>query len=173
MNYIQDIQLEENNKLNIIVEIPKHTNNKFELDEENFDKVVCVRKVHGKYPFYYGCFPQTYAGDGDPLDVILLSNHKFKSLDVVKVIVIGVIKTLDNGEVDDKIIAICDDEEHKNLQKEYDKVMKFLHSYKGKKANMIIDNIFYEKQVAEELIEAAHIQYNERNNITEQILIIK
>lgn len=159
MDYIKDINLNNDCYYNIIIEIPKGTNNKFELVEPTFNRVECVRKVIGKYPFYYGCFPQTYAGDKDPLDVILISNKKFNSLDIVKVDIIGVIKTIDNGEIDDKLIAVTLDEEHKHLQKEYNKIMKFLYSYKGKKANTIIDNVFYEKPVAEELINSAHKAY--------------
>ena len=48
MNYIKDIQLKNNNSYNVIVEIPKGTKNKYELDEKTFDKVICVRKIKNK-----------------------------------------------------------------------------------------------------------------------------
>ena len=86
MNYIKDIKLEiDKETFNGIIEIPKGTNKKYELNDPKFDKVECVRKVVGKYPFYYGCFPHTYAGDKDPLDMVLLSNKKRNILDVVEV----------------------------------------------------------------------------------------
>ena len=103
MNYISDTQLKINNCYNVIIEIPKGTNKKYELEDKVFDKVLCVRRVKGKYPFYYGCFPQTYAGDKDPLDMVLLSNKNRDILSIVEVEPIGVIKTLDNNEIDDKI----------------------------------------------------------------------
>ena len=106
MNYVKEVNLKNGDLYNFIIEIPKGTNSKFELNDPYNNKVIEVRKVIGKYPFHYGCFPQTFAGDKDPLDVILLSDNKFKSLDIIKVIILGVIKTIDNGEQDDKIIVI-------------------------------------------------------------------
>ena len=100
MNYIKDIQLKQNENFNVIIEILKGTNSKYELVDGSFDKVVEVRKVVGKYPFYYGCFPQTLAGDNDPLDMILLSNKKRHMLDIVDIVPIGVIKTIDNEVID-------------------------------------------------------------------------
>lgn len=161
MNYIKDINL---NNYNIIIEIPVGTDNKWELEDKSFDKLVLVRKVVGKYPFYYGCFPQTLAGDNDPLDMILLSNKKRYMLDIVDVIPIGVIKTIDNGEVDDKIFVIAKDETIKNLEKLKARAIKFLHSYKGKKSNMIIDKTFYGPEVAIELIEQAHKNFYPKKN---------
>ena len=140
MNYIKDIPLKVENNFNVIVEIPKGTDSKYELIDGSFDDVVEVRKVIGKYPFYYGCFPQTHAGDNDPLDMILITKHKhrFKPLDIVKVEAVGVIKTIDNGEVDDKIIVIPIGE-HINWTKQLSKDFGFLETYKGENSNTIIN----------------------------------
>lgn len=156
MNYIKDIQLKENGGFNSIIEIPKGTNSKFELVDGKFDIVVEVRKVVGKYPFYYGCFPQTHAGDRDPLDMILISKRKFKSLDVVNVQPIGVIKTIDNNEVDDKIICVLADEK---ITIKIKKIYKFLSTYKGKKSNTTIDSTFYPMEEAIKLIDKANKSY--------------
>lgn len=140
MNYINDIELfnhDELNTINMIVEIEKGSKDKNELVAPNFDKVECVRKIKYRYPFYYGCFPNTLAGDNDPADAILITKEKHKVLDIVKVQPVAIIETVDNGEEDNKII--CVEGEVKNLVKELRKVMKFLHIYKGKKANMIIN----------------------------------
>lgn len=163
MNYIKDIKLiNEDKSYNMIVEIPKGTNEKFELVEPNYDKVECVRKVIGKYPFEYGCFPQTLAGDKDPLDAILLSKRKYKSLDIVKVQPFAVIKTIDNNEIDDKVLCIACDEEI-SLIKLYKQVFKFLKSYKGKKANTSIDDKLYDVTEATKLIEEASKEFNKHN----------
>lgn len=161
MNYIKDVSLRLNNEIyNMIVEIPKGTNKKFELVEPNFDKVECVRKVKGKYPFYYGCFPQTYAGDKDPLDAILLTNKTLHSLDIERVVPIAVIKTIDNNEIDDKVICVSYDEVvYIDLDKLLKPVYKFLKSYKGRHPNMYIDEIPYDKSVARTLIENANKNY--------------
>lgn len=142
MNYINGIQLKENNGFNAIVEIPKGTNSKYELVDKTFDKIIEVRKVIGKYPFYYGCFPQTYAGDKDPLDMILLTKKKYTILSIVNVQPIAVIKTIDNGEVDDKVICVTMDEDIK-VEKHLKKALKFLKTYKGKNSNTIIDPKIY------------------------------
>ena len=165
MNYISDTQLKINNCYNVIIEIPKGTNKKYELEDKVFDKVLCVRRVKGKYPFYYGCFPQTYAGDKDPLDMVLLSNKNRDILSIVEVEPIGVIKTLDNNEIDDKIFVIAKDEEIKNKDKLIKKAIKFLYSYKGKKANTIIDPIFYGKEEAIKLINAANKAFSPNNSL--------
>lgn len=161
MNYINDTKLKENNGFNVIVEIPKGTNSKYELVDKTFDKIVEVRKVIGKYPFYYGCFPQTYAGDKDPLDMILLSKHKYKSLDIVNIQPIAVIKTIDNGEVDDKVICVTMDEDIK-VEKSLKKVMKFLKTYKGKHSNTTIDPKIYCVEETLKTIEKAHKGYTNR-----------
>lgn len=145
MNYVKDIELFNHDKLNtvnMIIEIEKGSKKKNELVAPNFDKVECVRKVKYKYPFYYGCFPNTLAGDKDPADAILITHKKHKVLDVVKVQPIAIIKTIDCGEEDNKII--CIESENKNLEKVLQKVLKFLHIYKGKKADMIIDEKVYD-----------------------------
>lgn len=159
MNYIKDIKLEENTFYNMIVEIPKGTNSKYELVEPKNDHVEEVRKVIGKYPFYYGCFPRTLAGDNDPLDAILLTKRKYKSLDIVKVQLIGVIKTVDNGEIDDKILVIPADELSENLYKQEKKALKFLSKYKGKKANTQIDTTIYDAAEAWRIVYEAHLKY--------------
>lgn len=159
MNYIRDINLKEKGGFNIIIEIPKGTNSKYELVDGKFNEVVEVRKVIGKYPFYYGCFPQTYAGDKDPLDVILLSNKKRKILDIVNVQPIAVIKTVDKGEQDDKVVCIASDEVITKLDKLEKKAKKFLKTYKGKKADTTIDEKEYDVEEALKTIEKANKAY--------------
>lgn len=171
MNYIKDIKLEiDKETFNGIIEIPKGTNKKYELNDPKFDKVECVRKVVGKYPFYYGCFPHTYAGDKDPLDMVLLSNKKRNILDVVEVMPFAVIKTIDNNEVDDKIICIAKDERIKDLRPLVKKMLKFLLTYKGKNANTVIDNRAYDATEAIRLIKEAKSAYDVRVGTANTIL---
>lgn len=164
MNYIKDINLIEDGFYNIIIEIPKGTNSKYELVEPKNDHVEEVRKVICKYPFYYGCFPQTLAGDKDPLDIILFTDRKYNSLDIVKTQIIGVIKTIDNGEVDDKILAIPYDEIIEHLDKLEKKTLKFLSKYKGKNSNTQIDYTIYDCEEAIDLIEETNKNYMNRLN---------
>ena len=92
---------------NAIVEIPRGSSNKYELDEElDAIKLDWVFPESFKLPFDYGCIPQTRGGDGDALDVYILNQHPLTIGTIVLCRPIGIIKTLDRGEVDDKIFAI-------------------------------------------------------------------
>lgn len=165
MNYIKDVKLynhDEGDTLNVIVEICPGTSDKNELIEPSFNALKCVRQVEGKYPFYYGSFPQTYAGDKDPLDMILFTDKKHNLLDIVKVDVIGAVKTIDAGEQDDKIICVEADCGLKNVHKHMKKAMKFLKKYKGKDADMVIEKKLASEYDAEGLVSAAHQEWDSR-----------
>lgn len=163
MNYIKDIKLKEDNSYNVIIEIVKGSKDKNELVEGTFDKVQCVRKIKYKYPYYYGCFPQTLAMDKDALDIILLTKKKYNVLDIVKVRVLGVIKTVDCNELDLKVLVIPVDESIKNIEKLVKKAIKFLSKYKGKQADMYLDTKVYED--AEIEIDKCHKRYLGYNSI--------
>jgi inorganic pyrophosphatase len=91
-----------------IIEIPKGSRAKYELDKESgllkLDRVL-YSSVY--YPANYGFIPQTYCGDHDPLDILVLSQVDFQPLCLVEAKVIGVMRMVDSGEADDKIIAVC------------------------------------------------------------------
>lgn len=158
MNYINDIPLynSDEDNVNVVIEICPETNDKNELCEPRFEKLVCVRQVVGKYPFYYGSFPQTYAGDKDPLDFILFTDKKHNTLDLVKVDIVGAIRTIDEGEQDDKIICVECDSKLMNVKRQLKTALKFLKKYKGKHADMKIDKKLASMSEAEELVKAAH-----------------
>ncbi len=89
------------------IEISKGSKKKYELDKETgmiiLDRVLFT-SAH--YPANYGFIPRTYAGDHDPLDVLVLCQEDIEPLSLVEVYPIGVIKMIDSDEVDEKIIAI-------------------------------------------------------------------
>ena len=149
--------------MNVIVEICPNTSDKNELVEPTFERLECVRQVVGVYPFYYGSFPQTFAGDKDPLDMILFTNKEHRNLDLVKVDVIGAVKTIDDGEQDDKIICVESDCKLMNLKKHMKKAMKFLKTYKGKNSNMVIEKKLASMCDAEQLVRDANEQYTAHN----------
>ena len=157
MNYIKDTRLyNEDETVNVLVEICPGVSDKNELVEPSYNALKCVRQVEGKYPFYYGSFPQTYAGDKDPLDMILFTNKPHVLLDTVRVDVIGAVKTIDAGEQDDKIICVESDCSLTNVRKYMKKAMKFLKAYKGKDADMTIDRKLASMADAEKLVNDAH-----------------
>lgn len=90
-----------------IIEIPKATRAKYELDKESgllkLDRVIYSSMY---YPANYGFIPQSYCEDHDPLDILILTQIDVVPLCIVPAKVIGVMRMLDNGEADDKIIAV-------------------------------------------------------------------
>ena len=90
-----------------VIEIRKGGKNKYELDKETgmiiLDRVLYT-STH--YPANYGFIPRTYADDGDPLDVLVLCQEIIDPLVLVRCYPIGVLKMIDGGKVDEKIIAI-------------------------------------------------------------------
>lgn len=91
-----------------IIEIPKNTRAKYELDKESgmllMDRVIFSSMY---YPANYGFIPQTYCDDKDPLDILVLSQIEIVPMCLVEAKVIGVMRMLDGGEADDKIIAVA------------------------------------------------------------------
>jgi len=91
----------------VIIEIPKGSKNKYELDKETgllrLDRVL-YSAVH--YPADYGFIPRTYCDDGDPLDALVLGQEPVHPLTIVEARAIGVMRMRDEKGVDDKIVAI-------------------------------------------------------------------
>lgn len=90
-----------------VIEIEKGSKNKYELDKET-GHIILDRILHTSthYPANYGLIPRTYAEDGDPLDVLVLCSEIIHPLSLVQCYPIGVMKMLDGGKLDEKIIAI-------------------------------------------------------------------
>ncbi len=90
-----------------IIEIPKGSKKKYEMDKETglirLDRILFT-STH--YPMNYGFIPRTLAGDGDPLDVLVLCTETLDPLTMVECLPIGVIRMIDNEQVDEKIIAV-------------------------------------------------------------------
>ena len=94
-----------------VIEIPKESKKKYELDKESvmliLDRILYT-STH--YPENYGFIPLTLAGDGDPLDVLVICEDKLNPLSLVKCHPVGAIKMLDNNEIDEKIVAVADND---------------------------------------------------------------
>jgi len=98
---------EEKKFINVVVEITKKSQNKYEYDEE-LGYFTLDRVLHHSmfYPFDYGFIPQTSSDDGDAVDVcLLITNETFPGC-VVKSRVIGLLKTSDQDGDDPKIVAV-------------------------------------------------------------------
>jgi inorganic pyrophosphatase len=93
--------------IHTIVEIPKGSRNKYEFHKSTgafkLDRVL-YSPVH--YPGDYGFIPQSYYGDGDPLDVLVMTNLPTFTGCIVEARPIGMFRMLDKGEPDDKVLAV-------------------------------------------------------------------
>ena len=91
----------------VIVEIPKGSTNKYELDKET-GLLRLDRVLHSAvyYPADYGFIPRTYCDDGDPLDALVLGQEPVYPLTVVQARAIGVMRMRDEKGLDDKIVAV-------------------------------------------------------------------
>jgi inorganic pyrophosphatase len=108
--------INEQGEINAVIEIPTGTREKWEVDKKTGE--LKLQEVNGSprivnylpYPVNYGMIPQTLlpkelGGDGDPLDIIILGDPIERGK-VVPCKLIGVLKLLDRGEQDDKLIAV-------------------------------------------------------------------
>ncbi|MES2200991.1 MAG: inorganic diphosphatase [candidate division FCPU426 bacterium] len=105
-----------------IVEVPKGSKVKYELDKSSgmirVDRVL-FSSVH--YPANYGFIPRTFCDDNDPLDILVLGQETVVPLSILKARPIGLLKMRDQGQADDKIIAVhVDDPEYAHYRSIHD-----------------------------------------------------
>lgn len=102
--------------VNTIVEVNSHTINKYELITESGQlKLDRVGYSSLSYPFTYGALPMTWDQDGDPLDIVIVNvTEPLVPGSLVEARIIGIMKFVDGGEVDDKVIAVLNDDKRVN-----------------------------------------------------------
>ncbi len=101
----------ENGELNVVIEIPTGSNHKIEWDREHacfmLDR---VEPMAFAKPCNYGFIPQTIDEDGDELDVLMITDQPLTTGIWMKAKILGVMKFVDGGEVDDKVICVPEDD---------------------------------------------------------------
>lgn len=154
MNLFKDFdpKLIKPNDFVSIIEITKGSKNKYELDKNTgalrLDRILYTA-TH--YPANYGFIPCTLAEDGDPLDVLILASEPILPLTEVHTRPIGALEMIDQGEVDEKIIAVCPEDPFYNVYTEVshlpkhisDEIIYFFETYKvleGKKTSVTCIN---------------------------------
>lgn len=163
--------------VNVVIEIPAGTLEKWEVSKP--DGQLTLEQINGKpriveyvgYPGNYGMIPRTLlpksqGGDGDPLDVLVLGAPVPRGT-VVKAKVIGVLRLLDRGEQDDKLIAIQAGspldkvESLEQLQAEYkgitDIIEIWFNNYKG--PGMLESKGFSNKEKANIILQSSITAY--------------
>ncbi|HKP70643.1 MAG TPA: inorganic diphosphatase [Pyrinomonadaceae bacterium] len=156
--------------VNAIIEIPKGSKAKYEMDKKTgllrLDRVL-YSSVY--YPANYGFIPRTYGDDRDPLDILVVSQIELEPLCIVRAQVIGVMRMVDQGEGDDKIIAVAADDKSVNHIKEisqvpehfYSELRHFFEEYTKLEKKSVLVEDFQDKKTAVEIIHQAIDDYAE------------
>ena len=151
-----------------IIEIPKGNRAKYELDKESgllrLDRVLYSSMY---YPHNYGFIPQSYCDDHDPLDILILSQIEVVPLCIVEAKVIGVMRMLDNGEADDKIIAVAAGDPsvtHYNDISELPphmtaEIMSFFEDYTKLENKTVVVEEFFDKETAMKILDDSYKMY--------------
>ncbi len=151
MNLLYDIDPGTEKEMNVIIEIPKDSHNKYEIDKgTGLIKLDRANYSAAAYPFDYGFVPQTLWDDGDALDVILLTTYPLNVGILVKARPVGILRMIDGGDSDDKVIAVpVDDKRWDDIQdikdvnqhqlKEFQHFFETYKQLKGKPVEVKID----------------------------------
>ena len=151
-----------------VIEISKGSRNKYEIDKSTgllrLDRILHTA-TH--YPANYGFIPHTLAADNDPLDVLILCSESLVPMSLVKCYPIGVIIMNDNGDVDEKIIAIPETDPNYNTYKSihdlpkhiFDEMQHFFSVYKQLENKNTTVDVASDKDVAIRIIEQSMENY--------------
>jgi inorganic pyrophosphatase len=138
--------------VNGIIEIPKGTRAKYELDKST-GLLILNRVLFSSvyYPANYGFIPQTYCDDKDPLDILIISQIDAIPLCIIPAKVIGVMRMQDNNEADDKIIAVASGDPSVN---HFDDISQLPQHFKSEIKNFFEDykKLEHKKVVVEEIL---------------------
>lgn len=144
-----------------IIEISKGSKGKFELDKESglikLDRVL-YSSVH--YPANYGFIPQTFCDDNDPLDILVFSSIEIPKMCLIDAKVIGVMRMVDSGEADDKIIAVAANDISVSYRNDISELpphttlemQTFFEDYKNLEHKEVVVEEFYGREKAYEII---------------------
>lgn len=145
-----------------VIEIPNRSIAKYELHKDS-GMLMLDRVLSGPnfYPANYGFIPQTYCDDKDPLDILVISQVDIQPLCIVEARVIGAMKMIDGGEMDDKIIAVAAGDkfydhvtELEHLPKnQLEQIKHFFEDYKFLEKKTVEVKEFENRQTALKIVE--------------------
>lgn len=170
MNLLHDIEPGTKEVMNVIIEINKGSKNKYEIDKKT-GLIALDRVAHTAqdFPFDYGFVPRTLWDDGDALDVVLLTTHPLLPGILVRVRPAALMKMIDSGEGDDKVIAApVDDPRWQEVQDLKDinshtlkEIEHFYSTYKKLQNKEVRVTGFEGKAAAENAFERARKMYDD------------
>ena len=148
-------------RVNALIEISQGSRSKYEIDKDTgllrLDRVIFSSFI---YPVNYGFIPQTLGQDGDPLDILVICSQSIQPLCLVEATVIGNMQMIDQGERDDKIIAVAEQDasvshiDDVTQLPEYFRVelKHFFENYKVLENKKVVVDEFQSKEKAMEII---------------------
>lgn len=157
-----------NNVVECIIEIPMGTKNKYEVNKET-GRITLDRVLYSSltYPGEYGFIEDTLSEDNDPLDILVISSYPTFPGCVVGARILGYLTVIDNGENDEKVLAVVDKDPRfdgintiddlKEQQKA--EIKDFFESYKKLQNIKVEINDFHSKEEALELIKKCKENY--------------
>ena len=158
---------------NAVIEIPKGGKVKYELDKETgllkVDRILYSSVV---YPANYGFIPQTLGDDGDPLDVLVLMQEPVVPLCVLRARAIGMMRMLDQGQHDEKIVCVhLDDPEFRDYHSLQElprhrlaEVRRFFEDYKSLEGKEVRVEDFLDAGEAQRVIQQAMDRYENHHH---------
>jgi inorganic pyrophosphatase len=172
MNLLHDIKPGTRDVMNVIIEIPKFSKNKYEIDKET-GIIALDRVMHSAqdYPFDYGFVPQTHFDDGDALDVVLVTTYPLAPGILVKARPVAIMEMIDGGDRDDKIVAVpvddprfSDVQDLADLNSHFTKEMShFFETYKKIQNKEVKIGAWHGADKAKEAFDRSCAMYTEKN----------
>jgi inorganic pyrophosphatase len=120
------------------------------------------------YPANYGFIPKTLGDDHDPLDIVVISQCDIVPMCMVRARVIGVMRMIDHGEGDDKIIAVAEDDmsmsgiqDIDQLSPHFNSELKhFFEEYKALEHKTVLVEDFLNAETAKQIVMQSIVNYN-------------
>ena len=156
--------------VNAIIEIPQGSRAKYEIDKASgllkLDRII-YSSFH--YPCNYGFIPRTYGDDKDPLDILVITSQPVQAMCLMEAKVVGVMRMIDNGDADDKIIAVAHTDPSVNYIKNieemprhfFNELRNFFEEYKKLENKTVVVEEFQDKATALKIITDALDLYQE------------
>ncbi|MFP4022301.1 MAG: inorganic diphosphatase [Candidatus Paceibacterota bacterium] len=171
MNLWHDLSSGKKTEMHVIIEVPRGSKNKYEIDKET-GLIALDRVMHTSQdiPFDYGFVPQTLWDDDDALDVVILTTYPLFSGLLVRSRPVALMKMVDSGDPDDKVIAVPADDPRwkdtkdlKDINKHLLKEMEHFYStYKDLQGKKVEIKGFKGKKEAENAFERSRKLYKEK-----------
>jgi len=171
MNLLHDVDPGTKEEMNVIIEIPHGSQNKYEIDKRTgmiaLDRVLHTAQT---YPFDYGFVPQTLWDDGDALDVVVLTTVPLFPGVLVRARPVAILPMVDGGEADEKVIAVpADDPRFADIKDLADlnkhslkEIAHFFVTYKKLQNKEVTVGEYEGKAAAEAAFERARKMYTDK-----------